>query len=1184
MLVQGGRSIVLQKISRILKISAVIAIMAWLMGTQAFAAILRYRPVSVTQPDGTVLNCYASGDEYYNWLHDEEGYTIIPDPNTGYYTYAVLKAGVPSPSIYQAGRINPASVGIKPFVLPTRDKLQQLSNQFPQPAPLNSPKIGTINNLVVFIRFSGETDFPSSISVYNTNFNSTATGASSMLNYFKEASYNKLTISSTFYPTQNQSYTVSFQDSHTRGYYQPYNATTNPDGYTGGDNGTVRRDREHALLAAAVDAIAAQVPTSLSLDNDGDGNIDNVCFIVRGSPTGWSSLLWPHMWSLYSRTVNINGKRVYSYNFQLETELDVSVLCHEMFHSIGAPDLYHYSYDGINPVYTWDIMEYNLDPPQHMSAYMKYKYGNWISSIPTITASGTYTLNPLTSATGNAFRINSPNSTTEYFVVEFRKKTGTFESSLGDQGIIIYRINTNENGNADGPPDEVYAYRPGGTTTANGSPSQANFNATVGRTKIDDTTNPSSFLTNGSPGGLSISNISAVGDTMSFTVYMGAPLLTVSKSGDGSGKVISIPAGIDCGSVCSVSFNSNTSVTLTALSDSGSRFAGWSGEGCSGVGTCTVSMTAGRNVTALYELRGLTKKVTTFAGSAGLSGSTDDIGSAARFNYPFGITEDTAGNLYVADSSNNTIRKVTAAGVVTTLAGLAGSSGSANGTGSNARFYNPTGITVDSAGNLYVAEFGNHTIRKITPSGVVSTLAGLAGSSGSTDGTGSNARFTQPEGITVASDGTIFVADTFNYTIRKITPSGVVTTLAGLAGASGSADGTGSTARFYAPRAIVIDSAGMLYVADSWNNTIRKVTQAGVVTTLAGQAGTLGSTDGKGSAALFNCPNALAVDSNGLIYVADSWNHTIRKITQDGTVSTLAGTAGVSGSTDGSPSQALFYAPSGITAKTGDLIYISDLYNHTIRKMVRKQSDIETPKMDIDGDNNSDLILQNPSGSVIFWLLNGCDIREGDLFFNGQTVWKIAATGDFNGDGWPDLIWQHPSGMASIWLMNGTSQSAGINFFPSATEWKIVGTADFNGDKKPDIIWQHPSGPVVIWLMNGTNVQAGINLVTSATEWKIVGAADFNGDKKPDIVWQHPSGPAAIWQMEGTTLYAGINLFTFTTEWKIAGIADFNLDGSPDFIWQHPSGPMTYWLMHGLSLYAGIPLYNGPLDWKVMVR
>ena len=205
----------------------------------------------------------------------------------------------------------------------------------------------------------------------------------------------------------------------------------------------------------------------------------------------------------------------------------------------------------------------------------------------------------------------------------------------------------------------------------------------------------------------------------------------------------------------------------------------------------------------------------------------------AGFNIPTGVAVDSAGNVYVADQGNHTIRKITPAGVVSTLAGLAGSAGSTDGTGSAARFFQPLGVAVDAAGNVYVADTNNQTIRKITPAGVVSTLAGLANSQGSTDGTGSAARFFAPTSVAVDAVGDVYVADDSNHTIRKITPAGVVSTLAGLAGSAGFADGTGSAARFNNPSGVTVDAAGNAYVADSDNSAIRKITPAGVVTTFA---------------------------------------------------------------------------------------------------------------------------------------------------------------------------------------------------------------------------------------------------------------------------------------------------------------------------------------------------------------
>jgi NHL repeat len=327
--------------------------------------------------------------------------------------------------------------------------------------------------------------------------------------------------------------------------------------------------------------------------------------------------------------------------------------------------------------------------------------------------------------------------------------------------------------------------------------------------------------------------------------------------------------------------------------------------------------------------------VTTLAGLAGVSGNEDGTGSAARFQFPFGVATDSSGNVYVVDSFIDTVRKITPAGVVTTLAGSTG--GSTDGTVITAHFSGPLGIAIDAAGNIYVADTGNDTIRKITPAGVVTTLAGSAHSpSGSADGTGSAARFARPSGVTADSAGNVYVADTFNFTIRKITPAGAVTTFAGSPGFyfGGSADGTGSAAQFNYPGGVATDSAGNVYVADTSNNTIRKITPVRVVTTLAGSAANPpGSADGTGSAARFNSPEGIATDSAGNIYVGDTDNHTIRKITPAGVVTTLAGSPGSHGSNDGTGSAARFDFPSGVATDSAGNVYVADYGNNAIRKV-----------------------------------------------------------------------------------------------------------------------------------------------------------------------------------------------------------------------------------------------------------
>jgi sugar lactone lactonase YvrE len=349
--------------------------------------------------------------------------------------------------------------------------------------------------------------------------------------------------------------------------------------------------------------------------------------------------------------------------------------------------------------------------------------------------------------------------------------------------------------------------------------------------------------------------------------------------------------------------------------------------------------------------------VYTLAGLAGTSGGADGTGSSARFNFPADVALDAAGNVYVADAGNHTVRKITPAGVVTTLAGQAGVSGSSDGTGS-ARFNHPTGIAVDSAGNVYVADTGNNAIRKVSSTGVVTTLAADLGSpihvvspsplqgglvvyfgAGIDSGTGNRYASSEflngPSGIAVDTAGNLYVANTLSHTVRKIDSTGVVTTIAGTAGTSGLVDGTASAARFQGPQGLVLDSSGNLYVADTNNNAIRKLALAsGAVSTVAGQTGVIGNADGPGVLAQFNFPCGIGIDATGNLYVADTDNHTLRKIAPSGAVSTLAGLAGISGSPDGAGTAARFNYPTGVAANSAGDVYLADTNNQTIRVCV----------------------------------------------------------------------------------------------------------------------------------------------------------------------------------------------------------------------------------------------------------
>jgi predicted NAD/FAD-binding protein len=314
------------------------------------------------------------------------------------------------------------------------------------------------------------------------------------------------------------------------------------------------------------------------------------------------------------------------------------------------------------------------------------------------------------------------------------------------------------------------------------------------------------------------------------------------------------------------------------------------------------------------------------------------------FLYPTSLAKDSSGNLYVADASSNTIQKVTSGGVVTTFAGMAGVAGATDANGSNARFNQPNGVAVDGGGSVYVADTGNATIRKVATDGTVTTLAGTTANRGNRDGTGTGAWFNSPTGISVDGAGNLYVADAFTNTIRKITSGGAVTTLAGNPAATGWTDGTGTAALFHYPTGTAVDSAGNVYVADAYNNNIRKITSAGVVTTMAGNYQIGGAIDGSGSLALFNQPVGLTVDSAGSIYVADTVNCTIRKVSSTGVVTTIAGIAGIAGLRDGAGSTALFNQPRGVILDGSGGLYVADTGNAAVRR-ISTDSSVSTPVM-----------------------------------------------------------------------------------------------------------------------------------------------------------------------------------------------------------------------------------------------
>jgi sugar lactone lactonase YvrE len=400
-------------------------------------------------------------------------------------------------------------------------------------------------------------------------------------------------------------------------------------------------------------------------------------------------------------------------------------------------------------------------------------------------------------------------------------------------------------------------------------------------------------------------------------------------------------------------------------------------------------------------------------------GFADGTGSAAKFNYQFGIATDAAGNVYMCDYSNYRIRKITPAGVVTTIAGN-GTRGLSDGTGAAATFNFAHGLTADAEGNFYTLD-GDETglvIRKITSAGVVTTLpgkfnaetgfgrihraatgefyiacrqdqtiykystskgfslfAGSPGVKGTGDGTGSAASFTSPTGIVTDKAGNVYVSDQSTQRIRKITPAGVVTTLAGN-GTVGADDGQGSAASFNWPEGLTIDDANNIYAADEEGKMVRKITPAGVVSTIYGKPNTAGNIPAL--SATFNQPTGVVADAAGNIYVADAGNNLIRKISAAGIVSVFVG-SGAKGDADGNGTAASFNNPTGLTFDATGNMYVADYGNNELRKITAAGMVSSMPLfVAANGASGPD---NDPSGVAVG--------PTGDIFYTNNVWGKI---------------------------------------------------------------------------------------------------------------------------------------------------------------------------------------------------
>jgi len=525
----------MQKIILTLILCSMIIQGAWLENVQT----------ELIQPDGSKLTCLISGDEFYHRLHDSLNYTIIQSAD-GFFYYAVkhVKGVIPSEYRADSGEIPPSE--IMPGIIISADNYQKMRNEWTHDglgkdlADIKASHTGIFNNLVIYIRFSDDNEFSEPRQFFDDRLNAPA--GYSVKSFYKEASYQKLTLQSHHYPVCDLSINISYQDSNARAYYEPYNEVTNPIGYP--DDGSSKRIREHTLLKNAINAVISEVPSDINFDANNDGYIDNICFIVKkGQSAAWGNLLWPHAWVLYTYNVAINGKRAYQYTLQ-GSDIGVKTLSHELGHALGFPDLYHYesysSYINMSPVGSWDLMSSGSG---HMSTWSKYKYAQkqWINDIPVAKSNGIYSLKPLGSSEKSALKVNSTQPQ-EFFILEYRKKTGDFESRLLGEGLLVYRINLDYNGNTNSF-DEIYIYRPDGTPTATGQLNKANFSSESGRTLMNRNSNPRAVLFDGSFGSLFLEVISTCADSITFRLdsIVNTPLIELPHVQKFSGE--NIPGG-----------------------------------------------------------------------------------------------------------------------------------------------------------------------------------------------------------------------------------------------------------------------------------------------------------------------------------------------------------------------------------------------------------------------------------------------------------------------------------------------------------------------------------------------------------------------------------------------------------------------------------------------------------------
>lgn len=485
-------------------------------------------PIVIDQPDGCKLDAFVTGDEFYHRVHDARGYTLLRQPGTGFAVYAERDGQNLRATDHVAGTVDPASLGIEPnlrkkFDTPPR---RQVERQTWLTSGSKAPPVGNVHNLVVFVRFAGENEFTEQYSAYNNTYN--GVDQTSLRDFYLTQSSGQLTIDSHLYPTSTGT-VISVQVDSSRSYYQPFVDEVNENGY---ETDAQESARHFALVSEIVALVAPLVDPGIDFDLNNNGVLDSFNIIFRGSPDHWGDLLWPMSWGVNNAFGQINGLDVKLILQVFQGSSQANVVCHEMGHNIGAPDFYHYTDDepwaSISPVGTWDIM--GTGSLSFWTTHSKWKYGTWFATVPEIVPTATETTYTLTAADIDQYSCYKIASTEpdQYYMLEYRRRTGRYDGSVPGSGLIVYRVMTGITGNAGAPPDEVYIYRPGGDLDSNGNLAAAAFSSNMGRTAFNNYTDPEPWLYENTStmldGNLVVLDVDeAGGETISFVIANQSP-------------------------------------------------------------------------------------------------------------------------------------------------------------------------------------------------------------------------------------------------------------------------------------------------------------------------------------------------------------------------------------------------------------------------------------------------------------------------------------------------------------------------------------------------------------------------------------------------------------------------------------------------------------------------------------